>query len=204
MNGAGLRKNFADVAAHGDEVPLFFYSDLFIKHPEVRDLFPISTEAQRGHFVHALAKIVANVDYPNDLTLFLQALGRDHRRFGAATEHYDAVGTSLLSTLEYFSGPSWTPELRADWTAAYGLVGSVMAAAAEDDELQPPPCMAEDHVRIEYCGVERALTTAACFGERSMTDHAEPLTAAVPPPRLERRALTSALVGCSSGTPMAC
>jgi hemoglobin-like flavoprotein len=152
VDGAGLRKNFADVAAHGDEVPLFFYSDLFVKHPETRDMFPISTEAQCGHFVHALAKIVSNADSSIDLTLFLRALGRDHRRFGAAAEHYDAVGDSLLATLEYFSGPSWTPELRSDWTAAYGRVGSVMVAAGESEELQRPPCMAGDHVHIEYVG----------------------------------------------------
>ncbi len=146
MDGAGLRKNFADVATHGDDVPLFFYSDLFVKHPEVRDMFPSSMEARRGHFVHALAEIVSNADSATDLTMFLQALGRDHRRFGPAAEHYEAVGASLLATLEHFSGPSWTPELRSNWSAAYGRVGSVMVAAAESDELQRPPCMAGDHV----------------------------------------------------------
>jgi NAD(P)H-flavin reductase/hemoglobin-like flavoprotein len=140
LDVARLRKNFAEVAAHGDEVPLFFYSDLFIKHPEVRDMFPISMEAQRGHLVDALVKIVSNVDSASDLTLFLQALGRDHRRFGAFAEHYDAVGASLLATLQYFSGPSWTPELRDDWTAAYELISSVMkeAARAAEEDQQPP------------------------------------------------------------------
>lgn len=139
LDVAGLRKNFADVAAHGDEVPLFFYSDLFIKHPEVRDMFPISMEAQRGHLVDALVKIVSSVDSSSDLTAFLQGLGRDHRKFGAVPEHYEAVGSSLLATLEYFSGPSWTPELKSDWAAAYDLIGSVMIAAARaDEELRPP------------------------------------------------------------------
>lgn len=152
MDGAGLRKNFADVAGHGDEVPRYFYSDLFIKHPEARDMFPISMEAQRGHLLGALAKIVSNVDSPSDLTLFLEALGRDHLRFGAAAEHYDAVGASLLATLEYFSGPSWTPELRSDWRAAYEHVGSVMAAAADAEESPRPPCMADEDIHIEYFG----------------------------------------------------
>jgi hypothetical protein len=40
-----LRESFAHVAMHGDELPLFFYSDLFIKHPEVRELFPVSMAA---------------------------------------------------------------------------------------------------------------------------------------------------------------
>src|SRR5215468_8881514 len=123
---------------HGDELPLFFYSDLFIKHPEMRELFPVSMAAQRGHLVDALAKIVSQVDRVDDLTAFLQGLGRDHRKFGAVAEHYEAVGASLLATLEHFSGPAWTAELAADWKAAYELIGSVMtAAAAEDEQLRP-------------------------------------------------------------------
>jgi NAD(P)H-flavin reductase/hemoglobin-like flavoprotein len=134
-----LRESFARVAIHGDELPLFFYSDLFIKHPEVRDLFPVSMTAQRGHLVDALVKIVSHVDSVNDLTTFLQGLGRDHRKFGAVAEHYDAVGASLLATLEHFAGPAWTPELAADWKAAYELIGSVMITAArEDEQLRPP------------------------------------------------------------------
>jgi NAD(P)H-flavin reductase len=139
LDAARLRESFGRVAMHGDEVPLYFYSDLFIKHPEVRELFPVSMEAQRGHLVDALVKIVSQVDSAEDLTAFLQGLGRDHRKFGAVAEHYDAVGASLLATLEHFSGPAWTPELAADWKAAYEVVGSVMTAAASADErLQPP------------------------------------------------------------------
>ena len=124
---------------HGDELPLFFYSDLFIKHPEVRDLFPVSMEAQRGHLVDALVKIVSQVDSVAELTTFLQGLGRDHRKFGALAEHYDAVGASLLTTLAHFSGPAWTPELAADWRGAYELIGSVMTEAAQADEQVHPP-----------------------------------------------------------------
>jgi NAD(P)H-flavin reductase/hemoglobin-like flavoprotein len=134
-----LRESFTRVAMHGDELPLFFYADLFIKHPEVRELFPVSMSAQRGHLVDALVKIVSQVDSVHELTAFLEGLGRDHRKFGAVAEHYDAVGASLLATLEHFSGPAWTPELAADWTAAYGLIGSVMTEAARADEKVSPP-----------------------------------------------------------------
>ncbi len=138
MDVARLRESFARVAMHGDELPMFFYSDLFIKHPEVRELFPVSMAAQRGHLVDALVKIVSQVDSVDELTAFLQGLGRDHRKFGAVAEHYDAVGASLLATLEHFSGPDWTPELAADWKAAYELIGSVMTTAARADEQLRP------------------------------------------------------------------
>jgi NAD(P)H-flavin reductase/hemoglobin-like flavoprotein len=139
LDVARLRENFARVAMHGDELPLFFYSDLFIKHPEVRDLFPISMAAQRNHLVDALVKIVSQVDNAEQLTAFLQGLGRDHRKFGVVAEHYDAVGNSLLTTLQHFSGPAWTRELAADWQAAYELIGSIMTAAAREDEKFRPP-----------------------------------------------------------------
>lgn len=123
---------------HGDEVPLFFYSDLFIRHPEVRDLFPVSMASQRGHFMDALVKIISQVDRVDQLTAFLQGLGRDHRKFGAVAEHYGAVGAVLLATIEHFSGPAWTPELAADWRAAYDIVASVMSNAAREDERERP------------------------------------------------------------------
>ena len=70
-----LRSSFARIAMHGDEVPLHFYSDLFLKHPETRPLFPVSMQAQRAHLVDALVTIVSSVDNANDLKVFLGDLG---------------------------------------------------------------------------------------------------------------------------------
>src|SRR5690606_35503549 len=42
-----LKRNWAEVAAHGDQVPLFFYSTLFLAHPHLRDMFPLGTANQR-------------------------------------------------------------------------------------------------------------------------------------------------------------
>src|SRR5215467_8773831 len=133
-----LKDSFDSVARYGDEVPLFFYSDLFIKHPEGRDMFPISMKAQREHLIGALAQIVAQFDRVDELGVLLKGLGRDHRKFGAVAEHYDAVGDSLLATLAHFAGDAWTPEVAADWTGAYSMVASAMLAAAAADEATRP------------------------------------------------------------------
>jgi NAD(P)H-flavin reductase/hemoglobin-like flavoprotein len=138
LDVARLRESFSRVALHGDEVPLYFYSDLFLKHPEMRDMFPISMEAQRGHLVDALVKIVSQADNVQELTTFLQGLGRDHRKFGVVADHYEAVGASLLAMLKHLSGPAWTQELAADWSAAYELIASVMTSAASTDEQSFP------------------------------------------------------------------
>ena len=58
LDVARLRESFAHVTVHGHELPLFFSSDLFLKHPEVRDMVPVSMAAQRSHLAGALGKIV--------------------------------------------------------------------------------------------------------------------------------------------------
>jgi len=133
-----LKDSFARVAVHGDAVPLFFYSDLFLRNPETRALFPVSMAIQRDRLVKALAAVVSNVDNLDAVTGFVQALGRDHRKFGALPEHYGAVGASLLATLAYFNGEAWTPDLAADWKAAYEIVAGVMLDAAREDEQMRP------------------------------------------------------------------
>lgn len=134
-----LKESFARVSAHGDEVPLFFYSHLFLSHPEVRGLFPVSMSAQRDRLLGALGRIVSEAADAERLVPFLQGLGRDHRKFGTLAEHYPAVGASLLATLAYFSGSEWTADLERDWTEAYGLISQVMSEAATADERDDQP-----------------------------------------------------------------
>ncbi len=139
MDTQRLRDNLARVMMHGDEVPLFFFSDLFLRHPQTRGLFPVGMDVTRDRLVQALARIVADADNLDMLVPFLQGLGRDHRKFGAVPDHFGAVGTSLIAALRHFSGPDWSADLEADWKAAYGLVAKVMIdAAAEDEQAHPP------------------------------------------------------------------
>ncbi|SNS22997.1 NAD(P)H-flavin reductase [Geodermatophilus saharensis] len=132
-----MRANFAKAAAAGDEAPLWFYAHLFLTHPETRQLFPVSMAHQRDRLFAALGEVVARVDDLDSLVPILQQLGRDHRKFGTVTEHYPAVGASLLATLEHFD-EEWDEALAADWTAAYELVASVMVQAADEMSDQPP------------------------------------------------------------------
>jgi NAD(P)H-flavin reductase len=134
-----LMESFARAAAYGDEVALFFYSHLFLSHPEVRDMFPVSMAVQRDNLLDALGRIVAEVSSHDTLVPFLRGLGRDHRKFGTLAEHYPAVGASLLATLAHFNGTEWNEDLARDWTAAYTVVAQVMTEAAAEDGTWNPP-----------------------------------------------------------------
>ena len=138
MDPAALKSSWALVAKSGDEVPLFFYSHLFLSHPEVREMFPVSMAAQRDKLVGALGAVVSNATQLDEVVPFLQQLGRDHRRFSVVAEHYSAVGASLLATLQHFLGAAWTSQLAADWAEAYGLVATVMVQAAEEAADKSP------------------------------------------------------------------
>ncbi|HEX6423799.1 MAG TPA: globin domain-containing protein [Acidimicrobiales bacterium] len=137
LDAQRLRQNWHLVAAHGDQVPLFFYSSLFLSDPDMRDMFPVSMAAQRDRLVAALAQLVTNLDALDAVGPLLRQLGRDHRRFGVARGHYAAVGDALLATLEHFSGPAWSDELARDWAAAYQAAAQVMIDAADAAGEQP-------------------------------------------------------------------
>jgi NAD(P)H-flavin reductase/hemoglobin-like flavoprotein len=138
LDTARLQMSWKVVAQFGDQVPMFFYSRLFVAHPALRDMFPLSMEAQRDKLVTALGSVVSSVDDLPAVVPVLEQLGRDHRRFAVITDHYPQVGEALLATLAYFLGDDWTEELAADWTTAYGIVAKVMLDAAEVDGDSPP------------------------------------------------------------------
>lgn len=128
-----IRTSFALVEPQAEEIGKHFYATLFSKAPETRDLFPVNMEVQRSRLLRALVHVVQMVDQPDDLVPFLQQLGRDHRKFGVLSQHYDAVGAALLSAIATFAGENWTPEIEKAWVGAYGIVADAMqqAAAAE-------------------------------------------------------------------------
>ena len=95
MDAVALQRSWDRVTKHGHAVPLFFYSHLFVCHPEVRSMFPLSMSGQRDKFVSALGRIVSHADQMDADAAFLQHLGRDHRKYAVVAEHYDAVGASL-------------------------------------------------------------------------------------------------------------
>lgn len=157
MNTAELKRTWGLAESLGDDVPLYFYSHLFLTHPEVRAMFPVSMATQRDRLVGALGRIVSSVDELGEVTEFIQQLGRDHRRFEVIAEHYNAVGASLLATLKHFLGEGWTPEVAADWAEAYGVIASVMVQAAEASEESSPSSWAAEVTAVERRGLDVAV-----------------------------------------------
>lgn len=165
MDADRLKRTWQIALDHGDEFSSTFYAHLFVSHPEVREMFPLTMNRQQDRFLHALGQIVSSVSDADRLGEFVGQLGRDHRRFDVAPEHYDAVGASLLWTLKHFLADEWTPETAQDWATAYNAVATTMITAAEKSEdVQPPWWNAEvisaDRVSRELLVVKVKLDEA--------------------------------------------
>ena len=146
-----IRSSFAAVEPHAEELGKYFYATLFSNAPEVRDLFPVNMEVQRSRLLRALVHVVQMVDQPDDLVPFLQQLGRDHRKFGVLSQHYEALGNALISAIAAFSGERWTSDVERAWVNAYATVANAMQEAAAA-ERGPASWMARvvEHRRIGW------------------------------------------------------
>ncbi len=127
----------------------YFYSHLFIKHPDMRAMFPLTMSEHRDRVFGALARLVWSLDAPEALSAYLEQLGVEHRRFGVKEKHYAAFFEALLATVRHFNGPAWTDRTQQAFTAALEHAATVMLRAADRDAQHQPAWWVGEVVRHE-------------------------------------------------------
>ncbi|AOR33289.1 flavohemoprotein [Streptomyces fodineus] len=133
-----IRRTMAEIGSIADKVTSYFYALLFVRHPELRVLFPPAMDTQRDRLLKALLTAAEHLDNTPVLVDYLQNLGRGHRKYGTRTEHYPAVGECLIGALSRYAGNVWDPETEAAWVRAYTTISQVMIDSAAADELRSP------------------------------------------------------------------
>ncbi|MFE2420483.1 globin domain-containing protein [Streptomyces hokutonensis] len=133
-----IRRTMAEVAPVADKVTSYFYALLFVRHPELRSLFPAAMDTQRDRLLTALLTAAEHIDNTEVLVAYLQNLGRGHRKYGTRPEHYPAVGECLIGALNKYATGTWDAETEAAWVRAYTTISQVMIDAAAADELRAP------------------------------------------------------------------
>jgi hemoglobin-like flavoprotein len=124
-----VQDSFANVVPIADQAAALFYEKLFELDPSVRPLFKGDMVEQGKKLMAALGVVVSNLKQPEKIIDTIQEMGRRHGEYGVKDEHYDTVGEALLWTLEQGLGSAFTPETRAAWGAAYGIVADTMKSA---------------------------------------------------------------------------
>ncbi|MFD8567053.1 globin domain-containing protein [Streptomyces sp. NPDC059639] len=133
-----VRRTMEEVGPVADQVTSYFYALLFVRHPELRQLFPAAMDTQRDRLLRALLTAAEHVDNKLVLVPYLKNLGRGHRKYGTHAAHYPAVGECLIAALTQYATTTWSAEAEAAWVRTYTTISQVMIDAAAEDELKAP------------------------------------------------------------------
>jgi len=136
-----LRSSFAIVESQSAVAGLIFYRHLFTLDPSLRTMFQSSIELQSRKLMEALSYTIATLENPEALVPVLEGLGRRHVAYGTRNEHYDAVITALLQTLDEALGDRFSSPVREAWLAALQFVCDTMKrSAATVSDLKQSAC----------------------------------------------------------------
>ena len=126
-----LRSSFQLVIERAPDLTGRFYDTLFRRSPELEPLFSRRPRAAQERMLgEALGAVLDHLEDSPWLAEQLGAMGAAHVGYGVTPPMYDDVGAALLETLAAVAGDDWTPELAAQWTAAYGAISGLMLAGA--------------------------------------------------------------------------
>ena len=154
-----LRRTLAELEPRADEALSYFYAVLFVTHPELRDLFPLSMDAQRDRLFTALVTSAKLIDDDDLLVPYLSHLGRGHRKYGTRPEHYPAFGEALMHTLARYAVATWDEETEAAWVRAYTKISQIMIDAAAAHEAHAPAWWEAEIVSHERRTADVAVLT---------------------------------------------
>ncbi|WP_226554285.1 globin family protein [Celeribacter naphthalenivorans] len=125
-----VQDSFAKIRPMSETAGELFYADLFTSAPEVRPLFTGDINAQGMKLMATLGVVVRGLSDLGAILPVAEDLARKHVDYGVEPAHYDAVGASLLRTLEQGLGADFTPDVREAWVTAYAALSAVMISAA--------------------------------------------------------------------------
>jgi NAD(P)H-flavin reductase/hemoglobin-like flavoprotein len=138
-----LKKSLAQLEPQSAKAMAFFFATLFIRHPELRRMFPTTLAAHGQRVFAVLARYAWTSDRPETLVGWLSELGREHRKFGVAESHFRPFCDALLSALAAFGGEPAAGPAQAAWRGALDHIGALMAEAVRDVQHQPAWWLAE-------------------------------------------------------------
>ena len=127
-----IKTSWQLAAANAETVGQLFYGRLFQIAPQVKPMFSrISVTDQSKKLLATLSFVISKLDKLDEIIDEVAKLARRHVNYGVSPEHYTAVGSALLWTLETGLAEHWNDELKEAWTTCYTILSGAMISAAE-------------------------------------------------------------------------
>lgn len=125
-----VQDSWAKVAPIEPHAAALFYNRLFTTDARLQDLFKGDLGEQKRKLMAMIGITVNGLTRLETLLPAVRDLGQRHAGYGVQEKDYGTVGSALLWTLEQGLGPSFTPEVRDAWTAAYSVLAATMLQGA--------------------------------------------------------------------------
>jgi NAD(P)H-flavin reductase/hemoglobin-like flavoprotein len=138
-----LAKSVAQLGPSAGKMMAYFFATLFVRHPELRPMFPLALDAHRGRVFAALARYAWGCGQPAQQAGWLAELAREHRKFGVAEGHFQPFCETLLAALRSFTGPAGPAGAGDAWRRALDQIAAVMGEAVRGDPDEPAWWVAE-------------------------------------------------------------
>ena len=113
---------------NGKQITTRMYEIMFGNHPEVKEQFDASAQAngsQPAKLATAIYSYASHIDNLDALKSAVEKIAHRHVQTHVTAEQYPIVGESLLQAMKDVLGELATDEVMAAWTEAYGALAEV-------------------------------------------------------------------------------
>jgi len=102
------------------------YELLFIKHPELKNLFSHISENQYMHLAETLSAYAMNIGMIERLKPALLAIAQSHSQVKIQPSQYPMVGMALIEAMEEVLGDRAILEFVDAWREAYRFIANIL------------------------------------------------------------------------------
>ncbi|NDJ26106.1 bacitracin resistance protein BacA [Nostoc sp. B(2019)] len=120
---------------HGQQITTRMYEIMFRNHPEIREQFDMSAQAdgsQPTRLATAVYGYATQIDNLPALTSMVEKIAHRHVQTHVLPEQYPIVGESLLQAMKDVLGKAATEEVMSAWTEAYQALSEVFINREHD------------------------------------------------------------------------
>ncbi|GGQ71506.1 globin domain-containing protein [Kitasatospora griseola] len=140
---AAIGAVLAAVRPVADRAMAHFHALVFLRHPELRAMFPAAMDEQRELLFRAFEQCVRHADDPAALRGYLAPMGRGHRRYGVLPGHYASAEECLVQALARFGGAVWDERAEAACRRLLALVSRLLVEGLDEARSSPAWWQAE-------------------------------------------------------------
>lgn len=129
-----LINNSWDIVMQHPSPMLAFYDRLFEIAPNTKHYFPDDITKQSEKLAYTVGFVVSNLERFDEIKGSIEDLGRFHNKLKIQPEHYMAVKTALIDTIESVMGDKYSKETGDAWDVALTAIATIMINAPEKRE----------------------------------------------------------------------